>query len=281
MVRRPITIYRDSTRRRDDVQEAVLGAPAGSSARPCAPRLAAVPGARFRLEPQRRRTGHCSTRPDTRSACSRWRRTIPGGPMTDWAEVYRANVDAVTALAGGTVLGAARHAACPATPEWTVREVLAHLAGSPADALSGRMDGAPGPGVDRAPRRRAGGAHHRGAGRRDPGRGRRRRRESRRQRSPGPGVERRRPPRRPARGPRPGRAARAHVATGGGGHRARIARRDADAFADVSDYELFRAFFSRRSRAQIAAWGTGLDQATLDGFSIFGPRRRRPAGARS
>ena len=38
------------------------------------------------------------------------------------------------------------------------------------------------------------------------------------------------------------------------------------------DYELFRAFFSRRSRAQMAGWGTALDQETLDGFCIFGPR---------
>jgi hypothetical protein len=46
----------------------------------------------------------------------------------------------------------------------------------------------------------------------------------------------------------------------------------AEAMAGVPDYELFRAFFSRRSRAQTAAWHTGLDQETLDGFSIFGPR---------
>jgi len=46
----------------------------------------------------------------------------------------------------------------------------------------------------------------------------------------------------------------------------------ADAVAAVPDYELFRAFFSRRSRAQTAAWNTGLDQETLDGLGIFGPR---------
>jgi len=46
----------------------------------------------------------------------------------------------------------------------------------------------------------------------------------------------------------------------------------AGALAGVSDYEKFRMFFSRRSRSQTAAWGTGLDQETLDGFSIFGPR---------
>ena len=46
----------------------------------------------------------------------------------------------------------------------------------------------------------------------------------------------------------------------------------AGALAGVPDYEKFRMFFSRRSRAQTAAWDTGLDQETLDGFSIFGPR---------
>ena len=32
----------------------------------------------------------------------------------------------------------------PATPGWTVHQVLAHLAGSASDAVAGRMDGAPG-----------------------------------------------------------------------------------------------------------------------------------------
>ena len=64
--------------------------------------------------------------------------------VTDWAEVYRANIDAVTALAEG-LSPEDLATRVPATPDWTVREVLAHLAGSPADALGGRMDGAPGP----------------------------------------------------------------------------------------------------------------------------------------
>jgi len=64
--------------------------------------------------------------------------------MTDWGQLYRDNVEALIALAGdldGDQL--ATHV--PATPAWTVRDVYAHLAGGPADALSGRMDGAPGP----------------------------------------------------------------------------------------------------------------------------------------
>jgi uncharacterized protein (TIGR03083 family) len=32
----------------------------------------------------------------------------------------------------------------PCTPEWTVRDVLSHVAGIPDDALAGRMEGAPG-----------------------------------------------------------------------------------------------------------------------------------------
>jgi hypothetical protein len=43
-------------------------------------------------------------------------------------------------------------------------------------------------------------------------------------------------------------------------------------FAGVSDYELFRALFSRRSRSQIAAWDTGADAETIDSLGIFGPR---------
>ena len=47
----------------------------------------------------------------------------------------------------------------------------------------------------------------------------------------------------------------------------------AEAVAGVPDYELFRMFFSRRSRSQTT--GVGHDArpgATLDGLSIFGPR---------
>lgn len=47
---------------------------------------------------------------------------------------------------------------------------------------------------------------------------------------------------------------------------------DADAVTDVPDYELFRAFFSRRSRTQMSAWGTTLDPVALDGLCVFGPR---------
>jgi len=56
--------------------------------------------------------------------------------MTNWGEVYRANIDAVTGLAEG-LSTEELSTRVPATPDWTVHDVLAHLAGSPADALSG------------------------------------------------------------------------------------------------------------------------------------------------
>jgi hypothetical protein len=40
----------------------------------------------------------------------------------------------------------------------------------------------------------------------------------------------------------------------------------------VAPYELFRASFSRRSRGQMQAWGTGLSADELDDVCIFGPR---------
>ena len=41
---------------------------------------------------------------------------------------------------------------------------------------------------------------------------------------------------------------------------------------DVDPYELFRALFSRRSRAQMQAWGLPLSAEQLDELCIFGPR---------
>jgi uncharacterized protein (TIGR03083 family) len=190
--------------------------------------------------------------------------------MTDWAELYRANIAAVTSLAEG-LSDDQLTARVPASPEWSVREVLAHLAGSPADALSGRMDGAPGPEWT---------ARHVG---------------ERSGRSKDELVAE-------IRGVVDGVVASIegndrpalvwnvavhhadlHEALDKGippehmwqpvvdAMRPSLAE-NAAAFAGVSDYELFRAFFSRRSRAQVAAWDTGLDQDTLDGIGIFGPR---------
>jgi len=45
------------------------------------------------------------------------------------------------------------------------------------------------------------------------------------------------------------------------------------ATVEVSRYELYRALFSRRSRAQMQAWGSPvLDAGHLDELPVFGPR---------
>jgi Mycothiol maleylpyruvate isomerase N-terminal domain len=64
--------------------------------------------------------------------------------MTDWAVLYRDHVDAVSALASD-LTDEQLATSVPGTPAWTVRDVLAHMAGGPADVLTGRMDDAPGP----------------------------------------------------------------------------------------------------------------------------------------
>lgn len=190
--------------------------------------------------------------------------------MTDWAALYRANSDAVAALAEG-LSDEQLTTRVPATPEWTVHEVLAHLAGSPTDVLTARMDGAPGPEWT---------ARHVGE------RSRRTAQELVAEiRGVVDDVSATL-----AGNDRPALVwnlavhhADLHEALGLGIPPDRMwqpitdAMRPslgeyADALAGVCDYELFRALFSRRSRAQTAAWGTGLDQDALDGISIFGPR---------
>jgi uncharacterized protein (TIGR03083 family) len=57
--------------------------------------------------------------------------------------VYRKARGRVADLAGTLSDGQLREPV-PATPEWTVHELLAHLVGCAADAASGRLDGAPG-----------------------------------------------------------------------------------------------------------------------------------------
>ncbi len=190
--------------------------------------------------------------------------------MTDWGEVYRANVDAVTALAEGLSTEQLSQQV-PATPDWTVHDVLAHLAGSPADALSGRMDGAPGP--DWTERHVGERAAHTTTDLVAEVRG-----------SMDAVVASLDGNERPALVWNTAvHHADLHEALGKGAPPEEMWRpvveamtpslgEHADAVSGVPDYELFRAFFSRRSRGQMAAWDTGLDQETLDGLAIFGPR---------
>jgi len=191
--------------------------------------------------------------------------------MTDWGATYRANLDAVAALAGG--LSEEELALrVPATPAWTVHDVLAHLAGGAADALSGRMDGAPSPEWT---------ARHVG------------------ERSDRTVAELVAELRETADGvvasvegnDRPALVwnlavhhADLHEALGKGAPPEEMWRPVLDAIAPrmlgeqasdvdhVPDYELFRAIFSRRSRSQMTGWGASLDPDWLDGLCIFGPR---------
>src|SRR3954464_3469378 len=64
--------------------------------------------------------------------------------MSDWGALYREHVADVSALAS-SLTDAELATRVPATPDWTVREVYAHLAGAASDGLTGRMDGAPSP----------------------------------------------------------------------------------------------------------------------------------------
>ena len=65
-------------------------------------------------------------------------------PTPDWAGHYVAVLDALDELMGDQPAAAA-DLIVPATPAWTTRQVIAHLAGTASDATTGRMDGAPGP----------------------------------------------------------------------------------------------------------------------------------------
>src|SRR3954454_7114805 len=64
--------------------------------------------------------------------------------MDAWGELYRENLAAVASLAEGLTPDQLQ-SYVPGTPAWTVHDVLAHLAGAASDAVTGRMDGAPGP----------------------------------------------------------------------------------------------------------------------------------------
>jgi uncharacterized protein (TIGR03083 family) len=187
-----------------------------------------------------------------------------------WGDLYRANVAAITRLAND-LDGAQLATTVPGSPDWTVHDVLAHLAGGPADALAGRMEGAPGPEWT---------ARH--------------------------VAERRARPVAELTGemaanqdavaestvdnPRPAivwdvavHHADLHEALELGVPPeemwapvlAAVAPMKFGATqppADIEEYELFRAIFSRRSRTQMQAWGLPLSPDQLDDLCIFGPR---------
>ena len=190
-------------------------------------------------------------------------------PETDWGQLYRDNVGAVTALAEHLTTEELS-LRVPATPDWTVHDLLAHLAGETTDLLNGRMDDAPSA---------AWTARHVDAAR-----------------SPEDLTDE-------LRGNLDGIVATLegntrpalvwdiavhhadlHEALGKGAppeamwhpvldaSAPRLVGEHTEHVAEVPAYELFRALFSRRSRGQMSGWGTPLDPATLDGLCMFGPR---------
>lgn len=187
--------------------------------------------------------------------------------MTDWGALYRDHVETLSGLAP-TLTEEQLATTVPATPDWTVREVLAHLSGGAVDAVTGRMDGAPGPEWT---------ARHVS------------------ERADVPVADLMTELREHqdavaasvADNPRPALVwniavhhADLHEALDLARLPDRLWAPIADALAPragaaadaVSSYELFRAMFSRRSRAQMQGWGTGLSAEELDELCIFGPR---------
>lgn len=185
--------------------------------------------------------------------------------MTDWGQLYRDHVSAVSALAGD-LTDEQLAQTVPGTPEWTVRDLVGHLAGGANDAVTGRMDGAPGPGWT---------AVH----------------VAERTDRPLPDVldELQRNQDAIAEStvdnPRPAivwdiavHHADLHEALGLGRLPDHLWQpvvetvgpwRAADLVGKVDDYELFRGVFSRRSRSQIEGWDVGADP---DELGIFGAR---------
>ena len=60
----------------------------------------------------------------------------------DLGVAYRAARERITALVAGSDVDS--NVAVPATPEWNVHDVVAHLSGIATDASTGNMEGAPG-----------------------------------------------------------------------------------------------------------------------------------------
>jgi hypothetical protein len=190
--------------------------------------------------------------------------------MTDWGDLYREHVAAVSALAGG-LTEEQLHVHVPGTPAWTVYDVLAHLAGGSSDAVTGRMEGAPGPEWT---------ARHVSERRGLPVSELVAELQSHEDAIVESTVD----------NPRPAivwniavHHADLHEALDLGLLPERLwmpvlAGAASTKFGtvglpeEIDRYELFRAIFSRRSRAQMQAWGLPLSADQLDDLCIFGPR---------
>jgi uncharacterized protein (TIGR03083 family) len=190
--------------------------------------------------------------------------------MTDWGALYRDNVAAVSALAA-ELSDEQLATTVPGTPAWTVHDVLAHMAGAAADAATGRMDGAPGPEWT---------ARHVGERLGFPVTALVAELQAHQDTVAESTVD----------NPRPAivwniavhhadlREALGMSALAGRFWAPVLAGVAPTKFgtagvpADVDEYELFRALFSRRSRTQMQAWGLPLSPEQLDELCLFGPR---------
>lgn len=190
--------------------------------------------------------------------------------MTDWADLYRTHVDAISGLYDD-LTDDQLALAVPATPSWTVKDVLAHLAGGAADAATGRMDDAPGP---------AWTARHVSERRELPVADLVAELHDHQEAIAESTVD----------SPRPAivwnivvHHADLYEALGRGrlaedlwqpvlANAAVLKLGTTGVPEEVEDYEMFRALFSRRSRSQMQAWGLPLSPEQLDELCIFGPR---------
>lgn len=205
--------------------------------------------------------------------------------MTEMADLYDACLGEVDRLVAD-LTPEQLATVVPATPAWTVHQLIAHLAGSAVDATSGRMDGAPGPEwtarhvaelEDRSPAELAAALRSTqdavAASTED---------------NPRPAIvwnisvhladvhEALGLPVLDAALWTPVLAAVAPYRLAQAPARVRCGDEvwgSGDAEAEVSPYELFRALFSRRSRPQMQAWGSpALTPEQLDDLPVFGPR---------
>ncbi|MDO9456247.1 maleylpyruvate isomerase N-terminal domain-containing protein [Nocardioides sp.] len=186
--------------------------------------------------------------------------------MTDWAVLYRDHVAAVGALAGD-LSDEQLASTVPGTPAWTVRDLLAHLAGGAADSVTGRMDDAPSPEWT---------ARHVGERAHLPVGALVEELETNADAVAHSTVD----------NPRPAivwdiavHHADLHEALGHGRLPDHLwtpvldmvaPMKAPDLVGTVEPYELFRGIFSRRSRAQMQAWG--IDDDGIESVCIFGPR---------
>jgi uncharacterized protein (TIGR03083 family) len=192
---------------------------------------------------------------------------------TDWAALYRANVEAVAGLAGD-LSNEQLSARVPATPDWDVHDVLSHMAGGASDLVHDRMEGAPSPEWTQA--------HVTERSARSP------KDLAQELRDHADGVAAKL-----ADAERPAivwdlvvHHADLHEALGLGAMpedlwlpvfeavaSMRLAEDAEQVRAAAPSYELFRALFSRRSRGQLAGWDVpGYDGERLAELGIFGAR---------